>query len=102
MRIVFFGTPVFAATNLSFLHEKGINIVSVVSAPDKQKGRGKKIIATDVKLKSNELNIEVKTPTSLKDESFILELRSLKEYSILGVGWTPAVSNGMPYYTLSY
>ena len=78
MRIVFFGTPVFAATNLSFLHEKGINIVSVVSAPDKQKGRGKKIIATDVKLKSNELNIEVKTPTSLKDESFILELRSLK------------------------
>lgn len=78
MRIVFFGTPGFAATNLSFLHEKGINIVSVVSAPDKQKGRGKKIIATDVKLKSNELNIEVKTPSSLKDESFISELISLE------------------------
>ena len=78
MRIVFFGTPGFAAKNLSFLHEKGINIISVVSAPDKPKGRGKKIISTDVKLKSNELNIEVKTPSSLKDENFITELRSLE------------------------
>lgn len=78
MRIVFFGTPGFAATNLNYLYEKGVNIVSVISAPDKQKGRGKKVIATDVKIKANELNIEVLTPTSLKDEDFISELKSLE------------------------
>ena len=42
MKIVFFGTPSFAASNLDFLHKKGHNIVSVISSPDKEKGRGKK------------------------------------------------------------
>lgn len=78
MRIVFFGTPGFAAINLNYLYEKGVNIVSVISAPDKQKGRGKKVIASDVKIKANELNIEVLTPTSLKDKDFISELKSLE------------------------
>jgi len=77
MKIVFFGTPGFAATNLHFLHEKGLNIVSVISAPDKQKGRGKKVIATDVKLKAEELNIEVLTPNSLKEDGLIEHLKSL-------------------------
>ena len=47
MKIVFFGTPFFAATNLEFLYNNNIEIVSIVSAPDKEKGRGKKIIPTD-------------------------------------------------------
>ena len=40
MKIVFFGTPFFAATNLEFLYENNIEIVFIVSAPDREKGRG--------------------------------------------------------------
>ena len=77
MKIVFFGTPSFAATTLEFLHLKGHNIVSVVSSPDKEKGRGKKITPSQVKLKALDLKINVKTPISLKNEKFISYLKSL-------------------------
>ena len=39
MRIVFFGTPEFAASVLSFLLENGISIAAVVTQPDRPKGR---------------------------------------------------------------
>ena len=77
MKIVFFGTPFFAAFNLEFLFKKKHNIISVISAPDKEKGRGKKIIPTQVKLKANSLQIEVKTPLSLENEKFISYLKTL-------------------------
>jgi len=76
MNIVFFGTPFFAATNLEFLYNNNIEIVSIVSAPDKEKGRGKKIIPTDVKLKGLELGIDVLTPISLKGKKFLEKLKS--------------------------
>ena len=78
MKIVFFGTPSFAATNLDFLKKKGHNIISVISSPDKEKGRGKKIIPTQVKLKGLELKIDVKTPITLKNEKFVSYLKSLE------------------------
>tara|TARA_B100000683_G_scaffold94300_1_gene93055 strand:+ start:2491 stop:3471 length:981 start_codon:yes stop_codon:yes gene_type:complete len=78
MKIVFFGTPSFAATNLDFLKKKGHNIISVISSPDKEKGRGKKIMPTQVKLKALELKIDVKTPISLKNEEFVSYLKSLE------------------------
>jgi len=78
MKIVFFGTPSFAATNLDFLNKKGHNIISVISSPDKEKGRGKKIMPTQVKLKALELKIDVKTPISLKNEEFVSYLKSLE------------------------
>ena len=76
MKIVFFGTPFFAATNLEFLYNNNIEIVSIVSAPDKEKGRGKKIIPTDVKLKGLELGIDVLSPKSLKEDEFLKKLKS--------------------------
>ena len=78
MKIVFFGTPSFAAMNLDFLYQKRHNIISVISSPDKEKGRGKKIIPTQVKLKGLELKIDVKTPITLKNEKFISYLKSLE------------------------
>ena len=77
MKIVFFGTPAFAASNMEFLHKKGIRISAVVSAPDKQKGRGKKIQHTDVKKIGLELNIPVLQPENLKEESFIENLKKI-------------------------
>ncbi len=39
MRIVFFGTPQFAANTLAYLLSRGVNIVAVVTRPDSAKGR---------------------------------------------------------------
>lgn len=49
MKIVFFGTPSFAAKVLQSLIERNIEVVAVVSKPDKPQGRSSKLIATPVK-----------------------------------------------------
>ena len=77
MKIVFFGTPKFAAKSLEYLHNYGIDIASIVSAPDQVKGRGKKISSSSVTKKAKELNIKILTPLKLQDEDFINSLRSL-------------------------
>ena len=50
LRIVFMGTPEFAATSLRRLVAEGYNIVAVVTTPDKPAGRGLKIQKSDVKV----------------------------------------------------
>ena len=76
MRIIFFGTPPFSAYILEKLHAS-INVVAVVCPPDKEKGRGRKIISPSVKLKAQELNIKVLQPNNLNDSSFIASLHNL-------------------------
>ncbi len=49
MNVVFFGTPAFAAKTLSYLLENGVNIVAVVTQPDRPKGRSKKLAFSAVK-----------------------------------------------------
>jgi len=78
MRIVFFGTPFFAATNLKALINEGHEIVGVVTPPDSRKGRGKQLKPCAVKEVAEENNITVLQPIKLKNEDFIEELKSLK------------------------
>lgn len=78
LRIVFMGTPEFAAHNLRVLHQSGANVVGVVTAPDKPAGRGRKITAPAVKQMALELGILVLQPEKLKDPAFLEELRNLK------------------------
>ena len=49
MKIVFFGTPTFAATNLQYLINNKFEIVAVVTPPDSKKGRGKQLRECAVK-----------------------------------------------------
>ena len=77
MRIVFFGTPYFAATNLSLLINAGHDIVAIVSPPDSRKGRGKQLKPCAVKEVGIENNIPVLQPLKLKNENFIEKLKSL-------------------------
>ena len=42
MKIVFFGTPGFAATNLEYLHKNGVEILQVISAQTNKKGEEKR------------------------------------------------------------
>lgn len=49
MRIVFFGTPQIAADVLTFLIEKGVEVVAVVTRQDKPQGRSKSLVPPPVK-----------------------------------------------------
>ena len=75
--IIFMGSPDFAVPSLEALYNKGIKIKAVVTQPDKQKGRGKKISFTPVKEKALELGIPVLQPVRMKDEDFIKNLMEL-------------------------
>lgn len=74
--IVFMGTPEFAAVCLQKLVESGLNVVAVVTMPDKAKGRGLKVKYSPVKDYAINQNIPVLQPTNLKDSTFLEELRS--------------------------
>lgn len=74
-RIVYFGTPEFAASQLKAIIEADYNVVAVVTMPDKPAGRGKKIQSSEVKKVALEHGLPVLQPERLRDESFLNELR---------------------------
>ncbi|NVJ48532.1 MAG: methionyl-tRNA formyltransferase, partial [Cytophagia bacterium] len=49
LRIIYMGTPEFAVPSLQILVENGFNVVAVITAPDKPKGRGQKLATSPVK-----------------------------------------------------
>jgi len=77
LRVVFMGTPEFSAKILQKMIEAGVNIVGVVTAPDKPAGRGQKLKQSDVKLMAMNYGIKVLQPEKLKSSEFIDELKSL-------------------------
>jgi len=76
MKIIFFGTPNFAANNLKALINAGHDIVAIVCPPDSRKGRGKQLKPCSVKEVGQENDITVLQPLKLKSEDFIEELKS--------------------------
>lgn len=50
MKIIFFGTPLFAAEVLEYLLQLGVEVCAVVSKPDRPQGRSKELIPTPVKM----------------------------------------------------
>lgn len=77
-RIVFMGTPELAAFILNAMLEASLNIVAVVTPPDKPAGRGRKLRQSAVKITATEKNIPVLQPENLKDTDFVSELSDLK------------------------
>lgn len=78
LSIIFLGTPDFAAASLKKLVENGVNVVAVITAPDKPKGRGKKLGISAVKEYALEAGLPILQPTNLKDPAFIQTLQSYK------------------------
>ena len=76
LKIIFFGTPDFAVESLGRLVDGGYNVAAVVTMPDKPAGRGRQLQQSDVKRYAVEHGLPVLQPVSLKDETFIEELRS--------------------------
>jgi len=77
LRIIFAGTPDFAARHLQALIQSEHQIVGVYSQPDRPAGRGKKLKASEVKALALEHNLPVFQPQSLKDGDALAELKSL-------------------------
>ncbi|MBB1380232.1 methionyl-tRNA formyltransferase [Pseudoalteromonas sp. SR43-2] len=77
LRIIFAGTPDFAARHLQALIQSEHQIVGVYSQPDRPAGRGKKLKASEVKELALEHNLPVFQPQSLKNDEALDELTSL-------------------------
>ena len=78
LRVVFMGTPDFAAESLKKLVESNYNIVGCFTNPDKPSGRGMKITMSDVKKYAIEKNIPVFQPIKVKNnEEVINEIKGL-------------------------
>jgi methionyl-tRNA formyltransferase len=76
LRIIFMGTPEFAVPSLQILVENNVNVVAVITAPDKPQGRGQKITYSPVKECALRHNIPVLQPTNLKSPEFVEQLKS--------------------------
>ena len=78
MRVIFAGTPDFAASALAALIEAGHEILVVLTQPDRPKGRGMKLTPSPVKTLALQHNLPVWQPESLKDAAVQQQLRDLQ------------------------
>ena len=78
MRVVFMGTPDFAAASLQKLIERQYEIVGVFTQPDKPKGRGMALSGCPVKELAAAHGLPVYQPESLRTENAVSLLRSLR------------------------
>lgn len=78
MKIIFMGTPEFALPSLKILIESHHEILAVVTAPDKKKGRGLQISSSPIKVFAEKSNIDVIQALDLKDNAFINLINKLQ------------------------
>ncbi|HSX25778.1 MAG TPA: methionyl-tRNA formyltransferase [Chlamydiales bacterium] len=80
MKIVFFGTPYFAAEILGYLFEQGVSIAAIVTQPDRPKGRALQLAPSPVKSVALEKapHIPILQPEKASNEAFLAELTALK------------------------
>ncbi|MBA2483040.1 MAG: methionyl-tRNA formyltransferase [Nitrosomonas sp.] len=77
MKIIFAGTPIFAASALEALIAAGHEVILALTQPDRPAGRGMKTIASAVKLIALDYKIPLLQPTTLKSETLHAKLKSV-------------------------
>jgi len=78
MRVLFWGTPEFAAPPLRALIGEGFEVVGVVTQPDKPQGRSREIIPSPVKQIATEEEIPIFQPKNARDPELLDSLKVLK------------------------
>ncbi len=98
MKIVFFGTPEFAAFSLKAILNAGYDVAAVVTMPDKIAGRGHKLIQSDVKKVALEHSLPLLQPDKLRDPEFLTQLRALHAdlFVVIAFRMLPEVVWAMP------
>ena len=74
MNIVFMGTPEFALPTLEKIHNSSHSILSVITQPDRPKGRGQKQVDSPIKKFALENNLPVLQPATVNTKEFIASL----------------------------
>jgi len=77
MRVVFAGTPEVAVPALEAVAASRHELVGVVTRPDAPAGRGRRLVASPVALRAEELGVPVLKPEHPRDPAFQEELRAL-------------------------
>ena len=78
MRIVFMGTPDFAAASLQQLIRDGFEIAGVFTQPDKPKGRGMELSFSPVKELALQAGLPVYQPEKMRDGTALRQIQALK------------------------
>ena len=78
MRVVFWGTPDFAAPSLRALLGEGFDVIGVVTQPDKPQGRSREIIPSPIKQIALDEEIEIFQPKNARDVELYNTLEKLK------------------------
>ena len=94
MKIVFFGTPQFAVATLAkLLEHQEIEVVAVVTQPDKKRGRGNKILPSAVKQIALEHDLAIWQPHRIKkDQETLDRLRATQADAFVVVAYGQILS----------
>ncbi|MFM9004654.1 MAG: methionyl-tRNA formyltransferase, partial [Flavobacteriales bacterium] len=98
LRIVFMGTPEFAATSLDAICRSRHEVVGVVTVADKPAGRGLQLQSSPVKSLALQHNIPVLQPLKLKDPVFLEVLKAFQAdlFVVVAFRMLPEVVWNMP------
>jgi methionyl-tRNA formyltransferase len=77
-RIIFFGTPNFAIPTLKYLLQGPDEVIAVVTQPDREKGRGRKVIPSPVKELALQHGLTLLQPEKVREEAFQEKMKSLQ------------------------
>ena len=78
MKIVYFGTPDFAVESLDAIMQSRHEVAAVVTVPDRQAGRGQKVVFSPVKEYALAHNLPLLQPEKLRDEDFLRQLAAFQ------------------------
>src|SRR5262245_10136006 len=87
MKLVFMGTPEFAAPTLRLLHKSGFEIAGVFTQPDKPAGRAQELNAPPVKRAALELRLAVYQPAKIRPPEVFELLKTIAPEAIVIVGY---------------
>jgi len=93
--LIFMGTPDFAVPSLKALFKNDYNILTVVTQPDRPKGRGRKIIPPPVKKAAQRFGYDVIQPVSQKNKDFLDTIFSLKPDMFIVVAYGHILSKNI-------
>ena len=78
MRIVYFGTPDFAVESLDAIMQSHHEVEAVVTVPDRQAGRGQKVVYSPVKQYALDHDLPLLQPEKLRDPQFLEQLKAFQ------------------------
>ena len=85
MRVLFMGTPAFAAASLeALLHSGSFDIAGVVTQPDRPKGRGMTLQPSEVKLVSIQAGLPLWQPSRVADAEFMEIFEQINTSKVCG------------------